>query len=520
MSFDIRQGSISTRRQATHPRQPQASGVTHPGSWQSNDNSRGQARPRTIEKFAAQPPISLPIVSGLLRGWDIVAVAVAGLAALLLAAPDLPLDGSYYASISLFGAVVAGNALHLAGAYRIETLRQMQVGWDRLLAAWGGAALVTFSVVLVTGGSLDQNWIWLALWFILGLFLPLVARAAVAIRVDYWRKAGRLRRRIAILGAGPGGQMLLRRLGHRRDGEIAIVGLYDDRSGPLPAGWRGHAVRGNCADLLQDIRNHKIDMVVVAAAPEEPGVETMLAQLRCVAVDICFSPGSNHSLSRLDGIEMVSNVPLLVVERRPLRDWSGVVKAVEDRVFAAVILVLIAPLLALIALAIKLDSPGPVIFRQKRYGQNNRLIEVYKFRSMYAHATDPNATKLATRNDSRVTRVGAFLRRTSLDELPQFFNVLRGDMSVVGPRPHALLCTAGGMLYQEAVRNYDWRHRIKPGITGWAQVNGWRGETVTVEQIQKRVEHDIYYIENWSLLLDVKIILKTIFGGFTGSKAY
>lgn len=173
-----------------------------------------------------------------------------------------------------------------------------------------------------------------------------------------------------------------------------------------------------------------------------------------------------------------------------------------------------------IALAIKLDSPGPVLFRQKRYGRNNKLIGVLKFRSMYHHARDPNGTQLTTRNDPRVTRVGAFLRRTSLDELPQFFNVIRGEMSVVGPRPHALLCKAGGVLYQDAVENYDWRHRIKPGITGWAQVNGWRGETETVDQIRKRVEHDIYYIENWSLLLDVKIIFKTIFGGFTGRNAF
>lgn len=521
MSFDIHQGSTSPRRHAVRPNpaQPQASTMARPAAWRSNDNSKTRGSARRVEKSLAQP-VSLPIVSGLLRGWDAIAILIAGLTALLLAAPDLPMDGSYYVALSFFGAVVAGNALHLAGAYRIETLRQIQVGWIRLLAAWGAAALITAVAVVASGAALEQNWTWLVLWFILGLFLPVLARGVLTLRMDYWRKAGRLRRRLAILGAGPGGQMLLRRLGNRHDAEVAIIGLYDDRSGPPPAGWRGHAVRGNCNDLLEDIRRQRVDMVVVAAAPDDPGVEAMLAQLRCVAVDICFCPDANYAFPALDGIEMIGDVPLMVVERRPLRDWSGVVKELEDRLFAATILVLIAPVLAVIALAIKLDSPGPVIFRQKRYGRNNQLIEIFKFRSMYAHATDPNATKLATRNDPRVTRVGAFLRRTSLDELPQFLNVLRGEMSVVGPRPHALLCTAGGLLYQDAVRNYDWRHRIKPGITGWAQINGWRGETVTVEQIRKRVEHDIYYIENWSLLLDVKIIVKTIFGGFTGSKAY
>ena len=195
-------------------------------------------------------------------------------------------------------------------------------------------------------------------------------------------------------------------------------------------------------------------------------------------------------------------------------------KEIEDRTLAALALIFIAPLLITIAALIKLDSPGPILFRQKRYGFNDRLIEVLKFRTMHHDASDLNAEQLTRRNDPRVTRVGAFLRRTSLDELPQLFNVLRGDMSIVGPRPHALRAKAAGVLYPEAVRNYSARHRVKPGITGWAQVNGWRGETETLEQIAKRVEHDLFYIENWSIALDVKIILRTMIGGFTGRYAY
>jgi exopolysaccharide biosynthesis polyprenyl glycosylphosphotransferase len=189
-------------------------------------------------------------------------------------------------------------------------------------------------------------------------------------------------------------------------------------------------------------------------------------------------------------------------------------------VLGAAILTLISPLMLAIAIMIKLDSPGPVLFRQKRYGFNNQLIEVFKFRSMFTHMTDHNAEQLTQRNDPRITRLGAFLRRTSLDELPQFLNVVRGEMSIVGPRPHALSAKAGALLYQDAVKYYDARHRVKPGITGWAQVNGWRGETDTVEQIRKRVEHDLYYIEHWSILLDLKIIIRTITGGFTGHHAF
>jgi len=541
MSFDIPTLSVrSSAARIEQPRieqskshlqaKPQVRAIPQPATWRGKDSTRDRdtvrdsARAtrlaRRIEAMTREP-VSLPIVSGLLRAWDAAAILVAGLAALMLAAPDLPMTNSYYVALAFFGAVVAGNSLHIAGAYRIEKLRLSNIGWARPVVAWSAAATVTAIAVVASGASLEENWTWLALWFILGLFLPLLARGALAIRMDYWRKAGRLRRRLAILGAGPGGQMLLRRfVGARREDDIAIVGLYDDRTGPLASGWRGHAVRGNCTDLMEDIRRGRIDMVVIASPPGNPCMDEMLAQLRCVAVDICFCPEDSYATKARSGVEIVGQVPLMMIDRRPLRDWSGVMKEVEDRVFAALIVLLISPLLAGIALAIKLDSPGPVLFRQKRYGRNNKLIEVLKFRSMYHHVRDPNGTQLATRNDPRVTRVGAFLRRTSLDELPQFFNVIRGDMSVVGPRPHALLCKAGGVLYQDAVENYDWRHRIKPGITGWAQINGWRGETETVEQIQKRVEHDIYYIENWSLLLDVKIIVKTIFGGFTGNKAY
>ena len=174
----------------------------------------------------------------------------------------------------------------------------------------------------------------------------------------------------------------------------------------------------------------------------------------------------------------------------------------------------------MIALLIRLDSRGPVLFRQKRYGFNNELIEVLKFRTMYQERSDANGEQLTQRNDPRVTRVGAFLRRTSLDELPQFLNVLRGEMSIVGPRPHALAAKAGPLLYQEAVKHYNLRHRVKPGITGWAQVNGWRGETNTLEQIRKRVEHDLYYIEHWSIALDLRIIARTVVGGFTGHNAF
>ena len=194
---------------------------------------------------------------------------------------------------------------------------------------------------------------------------------------------------------------------------------------------------------------------------------------------------------------------------RPISDWNLVFKWLFDRVVAALALIILSPVMLATAIAIKLDSKGPVLFRQKRHGFNNELIEIYKFRSMYTDRTDQGAAKLVTRDDPRVTKIGKFIRKSSIDELPQLFNVLKGQLSIVGPRPHALQAKAANVLYYEAVEGYFARHRVKPGITGWAQINGWRGETDTLDKIMQRVNHDLYYIEHWSLFLDLYILMMT-----------
>jgi exopolysaccharide biosynthesis polyprenyl glycosylphosphotransferase len=186
-------------------------------------------------------------------------------------------------------------------------------------------------------------------------------------------------------------------------------------------------------------------------------------------------------------------------------------------VLAILILILIAPLLALIAAAVKTSSPGPVLFRQKRHGIDGKIIEVWKFRTMRVHAEEDGKVTQATRHDPRITRLGRLLRRTSADELPQFFNVLQGSMSIVGPRPHAV---AHNYHYRDVVDNYMQRHRVKPGITGWAQVNGLRGETDTVAKMAARVEYDLYYMQNWSVLFDLRIVVLTVLKGLIGKNAY
>jgi putative colanic acid biosynthesis UDP-glucose lipid carrier transferase len=208
---------------------------------------------------------------------------------------------------------------------------------------------------------------------------------------------------------------------------------------------------------------------------------------------------------------------MLNLNASPMIGMNRFVKAIEDRLLAFLIIIFVSPILLLIALIIKMTSEGPVLFKQLRHGWDGRIIKVYKFRTMKLHTEAKGHITQAKQNDARITPFGKFLRRTSLDELPQFFNVLQGRMSIVGPRPHAI---EHNEFYKDSIKAYMQRHKVKPGITGWAQVNGWRGETDHITKMEKRVEYDLYYIENWSLGLDLKIIFLTIFQGFLHKNAY
>jgi exopolysaccharide biosynthesis polyprenyl glycosylphosphotransferase len=247
----------------------------------------------------------------------------------------------------------------------------------------------------------------------------------------------------------------------------------------------------------------------------------MLKKLWVLPVDIRLAAHTNKLRFRPRAYSYIGNVPVLDVFDKPITDWDVVMKWLFDKIVGSLILVLTSPIMLIAAIAIKLDSRGPVFFKQKRYGFNNELIEVYKLRSMYVDQCDATASKLVQKGDPRVTKVGAFIRKTSIDELPQLINVVfKGNLSLVGPRPHAIHAKAANRLYDEAVDGYFARHRVKPGITGWAQINGWRGETDTHEKIQRRVEHDLYYIENWSVLFDLYIVAKTPLVLARGGNAY
>jgi Undecaprenyl-phosphate glucose phosphotransferase len=306
--------------------------------------------------------------------------------------------------------------------------------------------------------------------------------------------------------------VLVEALKHQRDSDVQAIGLFDDRGEDrAPAVCGGLLKLGSVDDLVEFARLTRVDLVIFSLPISAEGrILQMLKKLWVLPVDIRLSAHSNKLQFRPRSYSYIGTVPVIDVFDRPITDWDVVMKWLFDKLVGGLALLAAAPVMALVALAIKLDSPGPVFFRQKRYGFNNEMIEVFKFRSMYVEKTDATAAKLVTKDDPRVTRVGRFIRKTSLDELPQLINVVfKGNLSLVGPRPHAVHAKAADRLYDEAVDGYFARHRVKPGITGWAQINGWRGETDSEMKIQRRVEHDLYYIENWSVLFDLYILAMT-----------
>jgi Undecaprenyl-phosphate glucose phosphotransferase len=480
--------------------------------------SRHTATLRVSAPLLHQRPVSLDIAAGILLVVDAVVCLAGALLSMVVTIPDLPMVPAYYIAIALLGVTITVNAMIMAGLYQPSLLLRGSLPLGRMFLSWGVAGAVVAVAVAISGAGLADSQNWLLLWLVMCGCVLLALRSVFTVRLDQWRQAGRLCQRVAVLGSGTTAHDLLQRLAEGRPSAMdhVVVGVYGDAI----AAPTVHTLCGDLQDLLGEIRREHVDAVIVALSPGEGKPGMVVQSLRQAAADIYLHLDIPDAEMRKTGSDEIGGVPLLSVERRPLRGWRGIAKQAEDRIFAAVALFLTAPLVALIAVLIKIDSPGPVLFRQKRYGLNNQLIEVLKFRTMRQDMCDPTASQLTRRNDPRVTRIGHFLRRTSLDELPQFINVLFGEMSVVGPRPHATAAKAAGILYQDAVQNYDCRHRMKPGITGLAQVSGWRGETETLEQIRKRVEYDIRYIENWSLLLDARIILRTIMGGFTGRQAF
>lgn len=461
--------------------------------------------------------VSPPVVTGLLRVADLAVILAAALAAHFFRFQTVDLSGQYLAAI-LVVMLISANAFHVARLYNFQELARHLFQVRRILFAWTLVILLMLSAGFLTKTSSDFSRIWVLLWFTYAFVGLCALRFTVKLMIAKWRREGRLSQRIAIVGAGEQGQRVIEHLNAQPDPGIELVGVFDDRRNRVPSHVGGLEVRGGMDALLQSVRTEKIDMVIVALPwTAEERLLGILDKLRTVPIDVRLCPEGvayqfpNRPLADVRGIGMLS------IFERPITHWDRLIKGLEDRILAASILLLISPLLAVIAILIKLDSRGPVLFRQQRYGFNNELIVVNKFRTMYVDEQPPDGYRQAHRDDPRITRIGRFLRRSSLDELPQFFNVLEGKMSVVGPRPHPVPLNDQ---YAVVMEEYFARHNVKPGITGWAQINGFRGETTTPESMRMRVRYDLYYIENWSVWFDLRIMVLTVFKGFVHENAY
>jgi Undecaprenyl-phosphate glucose phosphotransferase len=472
---------------------------------------------------ATAPLISARIIGALVRFGE--GTMIAGYGALLwflYPHGDTAEEFLFYLPLIAGAAAALPLLLQAGGLYSIHALLRPVSHIAKLAATWALIACLVFAGLFFTKFGAEYSRLWVSMWFIGGLGLLMMLRVSLARLIRHWNAKGQLDRRAVLVGGGAPAGELIEALESTSDIDVAIAGIFDDRSDERsPTVVSGYRKLGNVAELIEFVRRGRVDLLIVTLPlAAENRLLDVLKRLWVLPVDIRLSAYTQKMRYRPRAYSYIGNVPFLDVFDKPLTDWGQLLKIIEDKLIASFALVLLSPLLALIAVAIKLDSKGPVFFRQHRYGFNNELIDVYKFRSMYTNASDVTASKLVTRGDPRVTRIGRILRKTSLDELPQLINVVKGELSLVGPRPHATHAKAQDKLYTDVVEGYFARHKVKPGITGWAQINGWRGETDTVEKIHRRVEHDLYYIENWSIFFDLYILLRTPFALLNTENAY
>lgn len=469
------------------------------------------------------PRLSPAVVSGCVRAFDVVLLCAIGCVLYLALLPQNTILEWEFAFATIGLASAANLSMQAAQLYDIPVLRDFRSHVWRLAAIWlcviGASAVVAYLWADPQIGAGQ----WLAWFSIAGAAGLSVGRIGAQTLVRRWSQAGRLQRRTVIVGADQNGERLIELLRFSGGDDLVLLGVFDDRSderalstcGGLPA-------LGKVGDIAEFARRTRLDLVLFALpVTAEKRILNMLKQLYELPVDIRLSAHATMLRYRPKSYSYLGRVPTIDLGEKPLSDWSQIAKAVFDRVVGGLLLVALSPLLAAVALAIKLDSPGPVFFKQKRFGFNNDRVDVFKFRSLYHAHADPAAEKVVTKNDDRVTRVGRFIRRSSLDELPQLINVVVfGNLSLVGPRPHAVRQKLESRLLEETVDGYFARHRVKPGMTGLAQIKGWRGEVDTHEKIQQRVAYDLAYIENWSILLDLSILAKTPFALLKADGAY
>lgn len=480
---------------ATHPAAP------HGGSATLNDRARLAAFQYQNNAWPLAP------VQGCILAIDFAVL----LAACELAVASAPaLWGLSHATQALALMLTTGAGL-LFQLYRLSGLSNL----GKSLPVMAIAVAVGASVLMIASGdeilARGQGPLPLLGWGaeIFGVWL--VLRLFEWLAISRLKRAGKLQRRAVIVGGGQRAAELIQHLEKAGDQHILICGIFDDRhddrSPPVVAGYQ-HL--GSIDELVEFGRLAKIDLLIVTIPQSaEDRLLMMLKKLWVLPVDIRVSALGSKLRFHRSTYSWIGPVPCLALFDKPIDGWNAISKRVFDIFFASIAIVLLCPIMIGAAIAVRLDSKGPIIFRQRRYGYNNQVTEVYKFRSMYHEMADPTAKVVVTKNDPRVTRVGRIIRKTSIDELPQFFNVLQGRLSLVGPRPHAINAHTSNQLWEEVVEGYFARHKVKPGVTGWAQINGYRGEIDSKEKLVARVEHDLYYIEHWSVWFDLYVLFMT-----------
>jgi putative colanic acid biosynthesis UDP-glucose lipid carrier transferase len=463
------------------------------------------------------------IWQAVLRAADAAVVAVTGWLAAYVYLGELPHTAGYGLGI-VIAILLVPIMFPAFGLYRAWRGQGVNLEIRTLTFAWSAVLAVLAVLAFLTKRGPEFSRGWFLIWFMLGWSALAIERMMLRGTLGLLRQRGFNQRRIVVVRAGSFGIRLAQGLEAAPWTGLRVIAMFCARAGACESSspdarfWDPKRDFVGLDHLAAFVKQESVDQVWIALPlKEEDCIRQVLHELRHSTVDVHYVPDVSGLQLLNNSITEVAGFPVMNLSCTQMNGVNELIKGAVDRLLALAILILLSPLMLMIAIGVKLSSPGPVLFRQRRLGARGEEINVLKFRSMVLHDEEPGKVTQATKGDSRITRFGAFLRRTSLDELPQFFNVLLGEMSIVGPRPHAL---EHNEQYKELVAKYMLRHKVKPGITGWAQVNGYRGETDTLEKMAKRVEYDLQYIENWSLWLDFKIMALTIVRGFDDRNAY
>ena len=472
-----------------------------------------------LSKGVNRVPISHSVLTGLYVMFDGLWIILSGAICYYLIFDFSVINSKIYSSAIIFVLFCSWFLSHFASLYNFETFIAPFQNISKFLVVLATAFCLFISIAFSLDVTDYFNKTWVYYFVSSSTILVILGRVIGYYIITLLAKKKLFARNVIIVGGDKRAEMLIEKIESENPKLNNIIGIFDDRLDRIGPEVCGYPVLGNLDELRRYIRNNDIDDVIITLPwSADDRLYSIARKLRelpvhvylssdLVGYKIPYKPSTNHFIG----------VPMIEVVRTPFSDWMIFIKKIEDIIFSLMALMIFGPLMIVIAVIIWFESPGPVIFKQKRYGYNNKIFEIYKFRSMTYNPEPEGKTVQAVKNDHRVTRFGKFIRKTSLDELPQIFNVLDGSMSLVGPRPHAVDHNED---YAKVIDGYFARHRVKPGITGWAQINGFRGITDTVDKMERRVEYDVYYAENWSLFFDLQILIGTVFVGFINKNAH